>query len=337
MRTWWRGRGKTDPPVIVLLYHRIAEPDVDPLLLSVSPRRFADQLQVLRQRALPVRLRDLTNHVGKEGPAVVVTFDDGYADNLEAAEPLLRSGGVPVTVFVATGSLGAPTGFWWDELAAALLLPGDLPDRLVISVGGHALAVRLGRYSEENYRRLRKWSMTEDADPGPRQAAFRQLFRAIRPLREADRRAVLDQLREAGAPLPEPYAPILDAEGVARLAAGGLVEIGAHTVTHPVLATLTRAEQLEELTISKRELERLAGAAVLSFSYPFGGRDHYDRTTIATVRQAGFSRACVNEPGGIWPGSDPFRLPRVIVRDWEASEFERHLERWLHDPYDPAP
>jgi peptidoglycan/xylan/chitin deacetylase (PgdA/CDA1 family) len=327
----WRLRASRNPPVVILLYHRVAEPEVDPLLLSVSPQRFADHLDTLRRRAVPTRLEDLPTRPRKAGSAVVVTFDDGYADNLDAAAPLMRAAGIPATVFVTTDSLGTPTGFWWDELAAALLLPGDLPETLVVDVAGRPLTLSLGRYSSSEYRRLSRWSMV-DKDPGPRQASFRKLFRAMRPLRDRERGAVLDQLREAGACLARLDAPTLNRPGVARLAAGG-VEIGAHTATHPVLAALAEDEQFNEIISSKRELEQLIGSSVSSFSYPFGGPEHYTRVTVAAVRKAGFARACVNSSGGVWPGTDSFRLPRLLVRNWDPSEFEQRLEGWLRDPF----
>ena len=92
---------------IVLTYHRIAEPGVDPWRLSVSPERFAGQMEVLRQQARPVTLEELVSKRIDKGakPAVAVTFDDGYVNNLSAAKPILERLGVPATVFVCSGYL----------------------------------------------------------------------------------------------------------------------------------------------------------------------------------------------------------------------------------------
>ena len=123
------------------MYHRIAVPNVDPRGLSVSPERFAEQVQPLRARrtvlsmdAFVARLRsgDLPHN------AVALTFDDGYLDNLRQAKPTLETTSVPATVFLATGRIGTGEEFWWDELArmvpsrveplsATLMVePGDL-------------------------------------------------------------------------------------------------------------------------------------------------------------------------------------------------------------------
>ncbi len=75
---------------------------------------------------------------------IAVTFDDGYANNLHAAKPLLERFTVPATVFVAVGALEDPREFWWDELDGLLLQPGTLPDALQLHVNGRCLAWKLG-------------------------------------------------------------------------------------------------------------------------------------------------------------------------------------------------
>ena len=120
LHRWFRRR---DGPAI-LMYHRIATPDVDPWGLSVSPERFAEQVQALRARrtilsmdAFVTRLRsgDLPHD------AVALTFDDGYLDNLRRAKPILEAADVPATVFLTTGRIGTGKEFWWDELARMVL------------------------------------------------------------------------------------------------------------------------------------------------------------------------------------------------------------------------
>jgi peptidoglycan/xylan/chitin deacetylase (PgdA/CDA1 family) len=117
LHRWFGRRGGP----AILMYHRIATPDVDPWGLSVSPERFAEQVQALRAHrtmlpmdAFVARLRSRT----LPHDAVAFTFDDGYSDNLRQAKPILEAAGVPATVFLTTGRIGADKEFWWDELAA---------------------------------------------------------------------------------------------------------------------------------------------------------------------------------------------------------------------------
>jgi peptidoglycan/xylan/chitin deacetylase (PgdA/CDA1 family) len=76
------------------------------------------------------------------------------------------------------------------------------------------------------------------------------------------------------------------------LAAGDLIEIGAHTAAHPVLSMLPVAEQKREIEASKQRLEAVLGRAVVSFAYPYGSLSDYGRETIKTVQAAGFESAC---------------------------------------------
>jgi peptidoglycan/xylan/chitin deacetylase (PgdA/CDA1 family) len=91
---------------VILLYHRVTELAADPQLLSVSPQHFAEHLDVIRKVGLPMPLKSLWQAGRRERSSkcdVIVTFDDGYADNLYNAKPLLESHDVPATVFVTTG------------------------------------------------------------------------------------------------------------------------------------------------------------------------------------------------------------------------------------------
>jgi hypothetical protein len=99
---------------IVLLYHRIAAVERDPQRLCVSPGRFAEQLDALREGGDVVPLGEVFG--GRGRPRVAVTFDDGYVDNLTAALPALRSAGVPATFFITAGMVGSDVMFWWEDM-----------------------------------------------------------------------------------------------------------------------------------------------------------------------------------------------------------------------------
>src|SRR5690242_19657355 len=93
---------------LILLYHRVADLATDPFEQAISPRRFEEHLEVLVRRAQPVGLTELLKRLstGKIAQrSAVVTFDDGYADNLHAAAPILQKHGVPATFFLSTGPI----------------------------------------------------------------------------------------------------------------------------------------------------------------------------------------------------------------------------------------
>jgi peptidoglycan/xylan/chitin deacetylase (PgdA/CDA1 family) len=107
------------------MYHRIADDPVDHWRLAVSPARFEEQLHVLRRTRNPLPLVNFVRHLMARtlpANAVALTFNDGYVDNLVAGKPRLAAADVPATVFLATGYVDRPVGFWWDELARLILL-----------------------------------------------------------------------------------------------------------------------------------------------------------------------------------------------------------------------
>ena len=159
---------------LILLYHRVADVECDPQLLCVSPRHLSEHLQVLAAEAIPLSLSELVvAHHNRMLPrhAVAVTFDDGYADNLHNALPLLEASTTSATVFVATGNLGMEDGYWWDQVEELLLLPGQLEDPLSVLIGEECHQWRLGASATldvGDFRRDRRWNVLEKSDPRPR-------------------------------------------------------------------------------------------------------------------------------------------------------------------------
>ena len=338
---------------MILCYHRVAEPATDPQLLAVTPRRFSEQLEAVREVADVVSLsrlvQDLASH-SLRGPRVVVTFDDGYADNLLAAKPVLERLDVPATVFVTSGYVGCHREFWWDELERILLAPGTLPSRLELTVVGRARSWDLGEdavYPESTYHRQRTWSVLERRVPSLRHGVYRSLLGLLRPLPDEAQQSVLVQLRAwAGSDgTARPGHRTLTAREVTELERGGLVEIGAHTITHPVLALLPRERQQTEIAGSRARVGELANAEVQHFSYPYGvgsrvrrllsgprapsRRPDFTPATVALVRDSGFESACTTTAGTVGRSTSAVRLPRLLVRDWDGDGLARRLRELL--------
>jgi peptidoglycan/xylan/chitin deacetylase (PgdA/CDA1 family) len=329
------------PRALILLYHRVTELPSDPQLLCVSRQHFSEHLEILRKHCRPTRLQELTKSL-QDGNllrrSIVVTFDDGYADSLLNAKPLLERYEIPSTVFVISGSVGQEREFWWDELDRLFLHTGRLPDRLRIVIDGHIHEWHLGApsdNSQESTPQHSTWNVERKWDPAPRHRVYRALCDLLRPLPDRDQRAILETLGAwAGTervcrPTHRPLRP----QEVFQLAADGLVEVGAHTLTHPILSRLPEAMQRNEIERSKKQLEEVVGQPVASFAYPYGTRSDYTAQTVVAVRASGFNRACSNFPGTVRRGGDPWQLPRFLVRDWDGDEFAQRLEQWLaEDP-----
>jgi peptidoglycan/xylan/chitin deacetylase (PgdA/CDA1 family) len=318
---------------LILMYHRVTELPNDPYLLAVTPKHFAEQLEVIRRYGFPMPLRQMVEalqdgKVLKRG--IAVTFDDGYADNLYSAKPLLERYDIPATVFVTTGHVGHPCEFWWDELDRVLLQPGKLPPRLELSLDGRAWQWELGEaatYTTADYQRDRNWHIEQQDDPTPRHHLHRSLYQLLHSLTETDRQQLLRELRTwAGVePIGRPTHRTLSHHELVHLGEGGLIEVGAHTVTHPMLSALSVVDQRDEIRRSRAHLEGILNRPVTSFAYPHGS---YTKETLAVVREAGFACASSSEPDAVWTNADCFQLPRIVVRDWDREAFTRWLRRW---------
>ena len=128
-----------------------------------------------------------------------------------------------------------------------------------------------------------------------------------------------------------PYAWALSGAETVRLAEGGLVEVGAHTMAHPVLSGLTVTEQRQEIRQSKTYLEGIVGHKVTSFAYPHGLHADYSQETVVLVRKSGFECACVASPGTVRSGVDVHQLPRFIIRDEAGERFAERLSTLFLD------
>ena len=294
-------RKKFGNGALILLYHRIAHLERDPQLLAVTPERFDEHLEILRRKANVMPLKELVQKRDSGLPprSVAITFDDGYADNLLFAKPLLERHELPATVFVTSGFVGVDREFWWDELDRILLNHQDAG-----------------------------WNVASGNDDEPRHAEYRSLHATLRSSTEPQRLQALHdlQVRTNSGSSARATHRALTPDQLRELAEGGLVEVGAHTVTHPVLASLSPASQHQEIDTSKRKLEEWLGQTVHSFAYPYGGKRDYDKHSVEAVRNLGFSLACSNFRGTVWPNTNRLELPRALIRNWGGEEFERMLD-----------
>ena len=150
----------------------------------------------------------------------------------------------------------------------------------------------------------------------------------LQPLTDTERKKVINYLLIwAGTkPVRRSTYRTLSVEELLTLSQGELVEVGAHTVTHPLLSGLPESVQQDEVRRSKNILEESIGQQVRSFSYPYGD---YTNETVAIIRKAGFDCACSTTSDSVWHGNDRFQLPRVTVEDWDGEEFKQRLLKWI--------
>lgn len=320
LRSLGRRLKERDRPVI-LMYHRVAEIDIDPWELCVTPKHFAQQMAYLKRHRTPLPMTEFVErHANGTLPddAVAVTFDDGYLDNLIHAKPALVAEDVPATLFVVTGSETRGRPFWWDELADLILThPGPLDDE--IEIAGTAIPLRWEADSApDKGRPWRGWEPPRN----PRQASFTEVRDWLRLLSPSDRDDRLAWLHERLGPTNLNGNAAMTEAQLREFGEGSLIEFGGHTVSHPALPSLTPKRRREEIEGCREELTRLLGTPPAGFAYPYGEFDDGVRREVA---RSGFSWACTTRAGAVTPSSELFALPRRHVCDWNGHRFARWL------------
>jgi peptidoglycan/xylan/chitin deacetylase (PgdA/CDA1 family) len=259
--------------VVVMNYHRIGDGAGSPFdrnAFTTTAEAFDEQVAFAARNfdlITPGHLVEAAR--GGRGRHVMITFDDGYRDNYEVAMPILRSHGAPATFFVATGFVDVPRRPWWDEIAWM----ARTATAAVVPTGGwlaHDVPLRAGdrigpiTTLTDRYKTL----------PGDRAEAY------------------LDYLAEAtGAGRCGGGAGEWMTWDMVRGLRSAGMSVGAHTVTHPVLANHPAERQHDEIAGSKRRLEEELGEPVTAFSYPEGTPAAFDARTRAIVHALGFELA----------------------------------------------
>lgn len=294
---------------LVLLYHRIASVEFDPWVLCVSAEHFEQQLEWLGKRkvVMPLALLVEAARAGRAPRhAVAITFDDGYADNLHCARPLLEDHGMPATFFLTVRNITRQREYWWDELGRILVESVGLPGEVRLEAEGAEA----------------RWRVPHGRDA--RISLYWTVWARLRALDDSGRERALDGLAAAAGLDRRPrrsHRP-LRVDEVRELAAGHGMSIGAHTLTHPMLTDLAEPDQVTEVRGAKAELEALLGTPVTTFSYPYGA---HGPDTARIVREAGFACACTTWAGALRRRMDPYRLPRLVIEDWDGPTFARRL------------
>ncbi len=292
----------------ILIYHRVrAQPD--PLFPDELVREeFDAHIAMLKSGFDVLPLIDAVRlaRAGRLPPrAACITFDDGYADNAEVALPVLQRHGVNATFFIASGFLNGGR-MWNDSVIEAVR--GAAGDEL------DATALGLGRHRLDTLER--------------RRLAIPALLGQLKYRPPDERAALVRALAElSGAALPDDL--MLTTAQLLRLRDAGM-GIGAHTVSHPILASLTPAQARAEMADGRRALEQLLGMPVPLFAYPNGkpGTD-YLAEHVEMARQIGFEGAVSTAWGGSRGRQDWHQLPRFTPWDRGRLRFLLRLARNL--------
>ncbi|WP_339134478.1 MAG: polysaccharide deacetylase family protein [Candidatus Electrothrix sp. GW3-4] len=291
------------PRVTVLAYHRVTDPhtpgfDSFKANVSATPEAFAEQMDYVRKRFSVISLENLLDSLrGRHKlPAnpLLITFDDGYRDNLENAFPLLQQRHMPAVIFLTTDHIGQATPFYWDLIAYCfshtLKKEVELPlfgkkqwddEQSRIEVMGSWLDILKTQANDK-----KKWAMQQ-----------------------------LPSLLDVAVPENHFSGNHLNWDQVRTLVASG-IEMGAHTQSHPILSRIPQDQVQQEIFGSKERIEQETGRPVKAFAYPNGLPADFNPTTQTILKNAGFEAAFTLLPGPTrWAAvqKHPLAIPRVSI------------------------
>ena len=303
----------------ILMYHRIGCASPGNSRLSVSTARFEDHLRFLQSHydilEMDTAVELLRAGRSPQRDSVAITFDDGYADNVQNALPLLMKYEVPALVYVVPGYVGTDKLFWWDRLGLVV--------EATIAAGGESLSNRswyVGVVREiiESCRR----------DVGIAECVH-ALGEKLEPLEPAKRDLILDEWEQSVAAQMDSAATsrhVTADWNALRQLAESRVDVGCHTVMHACLTMLSPQAARQEIEEARVLIETQVGLPVRHFAYPYGQTGYLSSVLPRMVQEAGFQSACLAIPGAC-RGSDLFTLPRVYVGDFDTRDLEIQIER----------
>jgi peptidoglycan/xylan/chitin deacetylase (PgdA/CDA1 family) len=277
-------------------------------LLEITPEFLDETLGLIRRVGFDiVSLDEAVRRIGEPGerPFVALAFDDGYRDNVQFALPVLERHQAPFTIFIATGFADRTAGMWWLELEEAL----RRADRIDIADGDLALALetRTPREKAEAFEAV-YWALR-----GGSEERLLRIVGALAAREGVDTSAFVDTL-------------CMDWPEIRALAAHPLATVGAHTVSHKMLAKWPESVAREEMRQSRKRIEEEIGLPVRHLAYPVGDPTSASPREFALARELGFASAVTTRPGMVFPAHRDHltALPRVSVNgNWQnAGYFE---------------
>jgi peptidoglycan/xylan/chitin deacetylase (PgdA/CDA1 family) len=278
----------------ILMYHRFGK---DGEFRRLSARVFEEQLRFLKRTFHVVSLREIVAHIrnGASLPrnSLAITIDDGYVDFMDLAYPLLQKYEAPATLYVVAAFAEGDEWLWMDKL------------QYITS------AAKLGRYPMRFCGSDRTLRICSDVE---RRAAWECLADRGLKMSVADRTELIhDVARSLSVELPRSPPPEFRSVTWTDLRSidHDLIEVGCHSMTHPILSRCKPEEQKVEIVEAKALVEWRLGRTIQSYCYPNGQAQDFDENCLRLVASAGFSSAVVAYEGLVNKRTLPFEIPRI--------------------------
>jgi peptidoglycan/xylan/chitin deacetylase (PgdA/CDA1 family) len=293
----------------ILMLHHVA-PHVERAfnpnaLLSITPEYLDQVLQLVREKGVDIVSLDEAGRRlrAAEGGRrfISITFDDGYRDNLDHALPVLRKHQAPFTLYAVPGFAEGTSELWWLDMEEAIALL----DRFEVDIDG----------------KVRTFDVSTNA---LKHAAWAKVYWHLRRGPEEELRAFCHALAQKAGLDPDARTRslCLDWEGLRKIASDPLCTIGAHTMTHVMLAKSTPRAAEMEMAESRSVLEDKLQREVKHFAYPVGDPGSAGHREFAVAKTLGFESAVTTRPGMLFAGhrDHMLALPRLSVNGFHQNQ-----------------
>jgi peptidoglycan/xylan/chitin deacetylase (PgdA/CDA1 family) len=293
----------------ILTLHHVRPPRPDRFqpnrLLEITPRFLSRVVDYLRRADLDLISLDEMQRRLTEGDFarrfVCLTFDDGYRDTLTQAYPILKAAGVPFAVYVATSFPDRLGELWWLALEAVIARN----DRVALQIDGRnrSFECRGGEDKRALYEELYWWLRSR-----PTETEMRAIVRNLAAWYHVDIAAFCKDL-------------CMGWDELAALASDPLVTIGAHTVSHPMLAKLPADAARSEMDMSRSVIEAALMTRPQHLAYPIGDPTSAGPREFEIATELGFKTAVTTRPGVLFAGHRDHltALPRISLN----GEYQR--------------
>ncbi len=289
----------TDQKLMILIYHRVLCESDSILDADVDAETFDWHMKAISEfyHVLPLHEAvDLLISHSLPPRSICITFDDGYADNYEVAFPILKKWNLSATFFIAVGYLNG--GCMWNDI-------------VIESV----------RHAQGDVLDLRQVGLTK-FDLGTLEDRRKSINSILSKMKyfPMDERAEIAKTISNIIGIKPPKNIMMTTEQIKQLHSGGM-EIGAHTINHPILSKIDSRTAEYEIFSSKKELESIIGEEIQGFAYPNGKPDiDYDPLHVELVKTAGFKYAVSTSSGAIRYGDDRYQMSRIVP--WDDTPFK---------------
>jgi peptidoglycan/xylan/chitin deacetylase (PgdA/CDA1 family) len=303
--------------------YEITDPQHDGCL--VTAENFRSQLRLLKEIYNVVSPGDVREWIvgGKELPerAILLTCDDGLCNALTEMAPILVDEGLTCLFFVlGLSASGEPGSLWYEDLYSLMV---------AAPAGGYwfeslALTVEL---ADQAKRQAVWWDLVK------RLSAYDREFRESFVEAARSQFGLSDSWRERSFKDEAQWRRfgILNLEQLRQLVAMGM-EVGSHTMIHPVLSQLPSELAWQEIAESRTLLQKALGKPMWALAYPYGDAEAVTAREMQMAEQAGYECAFMNVGGGFGAALPRFGLPRVHVSmEMNLAEFEAHVSGFHRD------